>query len=226
MTEPSPAPASPERNRATLAIFAVAFAAIAAVLYVKAGTPGKKAESAADRAACAASAKIAAAAEPLARGEVAAMAIARQPEPMQDVSFNGPDGKPVTLAAFKGRTILLNLWATWCVPCRSEMPALDRLQQAAGSDRFEVVAVNVDTSRLDRPKALLDEIGARTLRFYSDPKADIFFQMRQNGKVLGLPTTFLIDPAGCQIGLLSGPAAWDSAEAKALVAAAVSAAAP
>jgi len=82
-----------------------------------------------------------------------------------------PDGNPTTLEAFKGKTLLVNIWATWCVPCRSEMPALDRLQKAAGSDKFEVLAINVDTTRLERPKAFLEEIGVRNLKFYADPRA-------------------------------------------------------
>ncbi len=85
------------------------------------------------------------------------------------VSFNGPDGKKLTLADFKGHNVLLNLWATWCVPCRSEMPALDRLQAKLGGSDFEVVAVNIDTSRLDRPKAFLNDAGVKNLGFYADP---------------------------------------------------------
>jgi hypothetical protein len=97
------------------------------------------------------------------------------------------------------------------------MAALDRLQKEAGSDRFEVVTVNIDTSRLDRPKAFLGEIGASNLAFYADPKAEIFFQLKQSGQVLGLPTTFLIDGKGCQIGLMQGPANWASDDGRSLV---------
>lgn len=97
------------------------------------------------------------------------------------------------------------------------MPALDRLQQAAGSDKFEVVAINVDTTRLERPKVFLDEIGVTSLKFYADPKADIFFRLKQGGELMGLPTTYLVDSAGCALGQLSGPAAWDSDEALALI---------
>ncbi len=168
-------------------------------------------------AACANSAAIAANVKDLAKGELAAMVIAATPRSLPDYAFAGPDGAPVKLSAFKGKTTLLNLWATWCVPCRAEMPALDRLQEAFAGRNFEVVAVNVDTTRLERPKAFLAEAGVKSLTYYGDPKADIFFEMKQSGKALGLPTTLLIGPDGCQIGLLNGPAVWDSGDAKALI---------
>lgn len=199
--------------RAAFAIAAAALVAGAGFLYVKAGHGGKKEHSAA----CEAARSTARIAEGIAKGEVASFAPAKDPEPMPALAFNGPDGKPTTLEAFKGKTLLVNIWATWCVPCRAEMPALDRLQQAAGSDKFEVVAINVDTSRLDRPKAFFEEIGVKNLQLYADPKGDIFFGLRQNGELLGLPTSYLVDAQGCEIGHLSGPAAWDSPDALALV---------
>lgn len=206
-------PTAFSRNRGALALIALLALAGAGLLYVKGGAGGKKEASGA----CAAAAKTATAVKDLARGEVAAMTIAGEPEPMPDLAFNGPDGQPRRLADFKGKTLLLNIWATWCAPCRAEMPALDRLQQQAGSDKFEVVAINVDTSRLDRPKAFFEETGVKSLAFYADPKADIFFQLKQAGQVLGLPTTFLVDPSGCRLGVMAGPAVWDSADARALV---------
>lgn len=184
-----------------------------------------EAPPAAGDAACAASAKIAANVKDLATGEVAAMTIAAAPQPLPDYAFDGPDGAPVSLGAFKGKTTLLNLWATWCVPCRAEMPALDRLQEAFAGRNFEVVAVNVDTTRLEKPKAFLAETGVKSLTYYADPKANLFFEMKQTGKALGLPTTLLIGPDGCQIGLMNGPAAWDSADAKALISRALESAA-
>ncbi len=205
--------ASPQRNRGALAFVALLLIAGVGFLYVKAGRGGKKEHSAA----CDASKPLARSLASLAKGEIAALAIAKEPEPIQALAFNGPDGAPTSLEAFKGKTVLLNVWATWCVPCRGEMPALDRLQKAAGSDKFEVVAINVDTTRLERPKAFLDEIGVRNLKFYADPKADIFFRLKQGGELMGLPTTYLVDSAGCALGQLSGPAAWDSDEALALI---------
>lgn len=155
--------------------------------------------------------------KPLTHGEVAALALSSKPKPLPPLSFSGPDGKPLTLADFHGRNILLNLWATWCVPCRQEMPELDRLQGDLGGQAFEVVAVNIDTSKLDRPKAFLSETGVKNLHFYADNKADIFQVLKQEGQVLGLPTTILVGKDGCEIGMMSGPAKWDSEEAQALI---------
>jgi thiol-disulfide isomerase/thioredoxin len=154
---------------------------------------------------------------PLVHGEVAALAIDSDPRPMPPLTFTDKDGKPVTLANFKGHNILLNLWATWCVPCRMEMPSLDKLQAARGNSDFSVVAVNIDTARLDRPKAFLQQIGVKNLTFYADNTANIFETLKQDGKVLGLPTTILVAKDGCDIGTMAGGAKWDSTDALALI---------
>ena len=116
--------------------------------------------------------------------------------------------------------MLLNLWATWCVPCRQEMPALDRLEARLGGPDFTVVAVNIDTAKLDRPKAFLQEVAVKNLGFYADPTADIFETLKGAGDALGLPTTVLVDKNGCGLGVMAGPAQWDSPDALALIAAA------
>lgn len=159
--------------------------------------------------------------DPLARGEVAAFRVADRPENFGDLAFTAPDGKPVTIADFAGRTVLLNLWATWCVPCREEMPALDRLQASLGSDRFEVVAVNVDVRNEERARDFLDEIDVGNLAFYSEPTLALFNNLKRRGHAFGLPTTLLIDGEGCAIGSVEGPAAWDSTDAAALLRAAI-----
>lgn len=189
--------------------------------FLYAGGPSGKEARAAD---CAAAAKTAEAVKDLARGEVAAMNVSKAPEKLPDYAFNDPDGKPVSLAAFRGKTVLLNVWATWCVPCRAEMPELDKLQAELGSDKFQVVAINIDTSRPERPKKFFDETGVKALTLYADPKANIFYELKQSGKALGLPVTILLDPEGCQIGLMNGPAAWHSADARTLVSKALEAA--
>jgi len=159
---------------------------------------------------------------PLARGEVAAFLVADPPEKLENLGFKGPDGANLTLAAFTGKTVLVNLWATWCVPCRVEMPALDRLQAAKGSDRFQVVAVNVDLKNSERARLFLDETGVRNLAFYSDPTNSSFAKIKQRGLAFGLPTTLLFDGKGCRLGVLTGPAAWDSPDSNALLDAAIS----
>src|SRR6202041_982821 len=115
---------------------------------------------------------------PLAKGEIAALAVDAKPHPALALSFNAPDGKKATLADFKGRALLVNLWATWCVPCRAEMPALERLQARSGGPDFWVVAINVDTARLERAPAFLEGISVKTPTRYADPSADAFETLR------------------------------------------------
>ena len=172
-------------------------------------------------AACKPAAEIVKRLAPLARGEVAAVGIAADPKRLPELAFNDADGKPRKLTDFSGKTVLLNLWATWCVPCRKEMPALDALQAKLGSDKFEVVAVNIDTRNLDKPKAWLQEVGINKLGYYADPNAKVFQDLKSVGKAFGMPTTLLVDPAGCELGTLAGPAEWASDDAIRLIEAAL-----
>lgn len=158
---------------------------------------------------------------PFARGEVAAVGIAANPKRLPELAFADADGKPRTLADFRGKTVLLNLWATWCVPCRKEMPALDALQGKLGGDRFEVVAVNIDTRNLEKPRAWLQEVGITRLGYFADPSAKVFQDLKAIGKAFGMPTTLLIDPQGCELGTLAGPAEWASEDAVRLIEAAL-----
>ena len=194
------------------ALGGLAVAAVAAVLYGTAEPPGKAAGTCPP-----ASRALAARLAPLAKGEVAALAVAAEPRQALPLAFEREDGGKADLSDFRGRAVLLNLWATWCVPCRAEMPALDRLQAAAGDKGFEVVAVNVDTARLERRAAFLDGIGVKSLARYADPSGDAFEALRKDGKTLGLPVTLLIDRAGCEIGVAAGAVKWDSADALALI---------
>lgn len=158
---------------------------------------------------------------PLARGEVAAVKVARSPLKVPDIAFHDAAGKPVTLADFKGRTVLLNLWATWCVPCRTEMPSLDALEQRLGGPDFQVVAVNIDTRDPEKPKAFLNEIGVKRLAYFADGNAKSFQDLKAIGRAFGMPTTLLVDPAGCEIGSIAGPAEWASEDAVKLIKAAL-----
>ncbi len=150
---------------------------------------------------------------PLARGDIAALTVPAQAKLLPDLAFTAPDGQKRTLADFRGRTVLLNLWATWCVPCRKEMPALDELQAKLGSQAFEVVAVNIDTRDLEKPKKWLGEAKINKLAYYADPSARIFQDLKAAGKAFGMPTTLLIDPQGCEIASLAGPAEWAGEDA-------------
>jgi thiol-disulfide isomerase/thioredoxin len=171
-------------------------------------------------ASCKPAAELAKRLAPLARGEVAAVGIASEPRRLPELTFTGADGKPRALADFQGKTVLLNLWATWCVPCRKEMPALDALQARLGGDAFEVVAVNIDTRNLDKPKTWLQEVGITKLGYYADPSAKVFQDLKAIGKAFGMPTTLLVDPQGCELGALAGPAEWASDDAVKLIEAA------
>ncbi len=170
--------------------------------------------------ACAASTAAAARIAPLARGQVAALIPAQSPLSVADLAFTA-DGRAVTLADWKGRTVLLNLWATWCVPCRLEMPALARLDAALGADDFQVVAVNVDTKDPDKPKRFLAEAGIERLGTFADPTLAIFKTLQKRGRARGMPATMLVGPDGCEIGTMNGPAEWDHRDALALIRAAM-----
>jgi thiol-disulfide isomerase/thioredoxin len=158
---------------------------------------------------------------PFARGEVAAMAAARRPIRLPDLTFRDGSGAERKLSDWQGRTVLFNLWATWCVPCRKEMPALDELQAKLGGTDFEVVAVNIDTRDADKPRAWLKDVGIERLAYYTDSTAKVFQDLKQAGKAWGMPTTILVDGAGCEIGTLAGPAEWASDDAIKLVNAAL-----
>jgi thiol-disulfide isomerase/thioredoxin len=154
---------------------------------------------------------------PLAHGEVAAVKIANSPLKLPALAFQDAAGKPLTLEHWRGRTVLLNLWATWCVPCRKEMPALDALQQRLGSPDFEVVAVNIDTRDPDKPKAFLKELGISKLAYYADSTAKTFQDLKAIGRAFGMPTTLLVDRQGCELGTIAGPAEWASDDAVKLI---------
>lgn len=157
---------------------------------------------------------------PLARGEVAAVTLAEKPFHVPSLAFADAKGQRHVLEDWRGRTILLNLWATWCVPCRKEMPALDALASKLAGPGFDVVAINIDTREPDKPKAWLNEVGVTRLAYYADPSAKVFQDLKMVGRAFGMPTTMLIDPQGCEIGTIAGPAEWASEDAVKLVRAA------
>jgi thiol-disulfide isomerase/thioredoxin len=170
---------------------------------------------------CRAAKATAARLQPLAQGEVAALEVSTRPLPVPDLGFAGPDGAPLTLSSFKGRTVLVNLWATWCAPCLHEMPALDALQGALGGQDFAVVAINIDTRNLDKPRTWLADNKITRLPYYADAQAKVFQDLRTARKIEGMPVSLLVDPEGCELAMLQGPANWASSDAKALIGAAL-----
>lgn len=158
----------------------------------------------------------------LTKGTMATFVFKDAPAPLPKVSFNGPDGKAMSLDDFKGKVVLLNLWATWCAPCKLEMPHLDKLKAKLGSDRFDVVTVSVDRGSPEKPQKFFNDIKISSLVLYHDPDAQIGFTLM----AIGMPTTLLIDPEGREIGRLVGPADWDSPDAMNLIRAQLSNAVP
>jgi thiol-disulfide isomerase/thioredoxin len=214
--ETEPAPVTNRRKAALIAAAVLAgLGALAAVYGVLglARNPGDPA--------CRPALDLARRIEPLVHGEVAAVRPAEDARKLPVLAFQDADGRPKSLADWQGRTVLVNLWATWCIPCRKEMPALDALQDKLGSPQFEVVAVNIDTRNLDKPKTWLHGIGVGHLAYYSDANAKVFQDLKVAGKAIGMPTTLLIDPNGCEIASLSGPAEWASPDGVKLITAAL-----
>ena len=158
---------------------------------------------------------------PLAHGEVAAVTMATTPLRLPDLAFEDADGKPKKLSDWRGCTVLVNLWATWCVPCRKEMPALDRLQTQLGGQNFQVVAINIDTRDPEKPKNFLKEANLTRLGYFSDQNAKVFQDLKAIGRALGMPTSILVNPQGCEIATIAGPADWASEDAIKLVTAAL-----
>ena len=135
------------------------------------------------------------------------------PQPLPPLTFETLDGQPASLADFAGKVVVLNLWATWCAPCREEMPGLDRLQAQFADRDVVVLALSVDRAGPERVKQFLDEIGVQHLHVYRDPKAAATRAL----KVPGLPATLLIDRQGREVGRVLGIAHWDGPAAVAAV---------
>ena len=152
-------------------------------------------------------------------GAMAAFLPRPKPLDLPEISFADAEGAEKSLSEWRGKVVLVNIWATWCVPCRQEMPALEKLQAALGGKDFQVVAVNIDRGGIDKPKSFLVETGAAHLTLYTDPSRKLFSAL----KAMGMPTTLLLDRKGHEIGRLVGPADWDSPEALALIKAAIAA---
>jgi thiol-disulfide isomerase/thioredoxin len=136
-----------------------------------------------------------------------------EPKPAPELGFLDGQGNALSLEDFRGKVVILNLWATWCAPCRHEMPSLDRLQAALGDEGLQVVPLSLDRGEVSKIEAFYEEVGLPTLDIYHDPKAAAG---RAFG-AYGLPTTIVIDREGMEIGRVLGPAEWDGEEAMTLI---------
>jgi thiol-disulfide isomerase/thioredoxin len=133
---------------------------------------------------------------------------AATPKAIPELRFMDAAGREHSLADFRGKIVLLNVWATWCEPCREEMPALDRLQAKLGGERFQVVAVSVDQQGASIASKFYGEVAIKALPLYVDPTARAAFLL----KVPGLPATLLVDRSGREIGRHLGAVRWDAPE--------------
>jgi thiol-disulfide isomerase/thioredoxin len=143
---------------------------------------------------------------PLTSEPAFAFAMHPQPKTLEEFKFVSGDLKAASLADFRGKLVLLNIWATWCGPCRVEMPTLDRLQAMLGGPDFEVVALSIDQGGVTVVKDFYEELGLKALRIFVDPSMTAPVALN----ALGVPTTLLINREGQEIGRYTGPAEWDS----------------
>lgn len=217
MTEQTPPTRSRPRIPMALATVLIGVGAATVAIYGMRGLQGNASGDPVCRPAVDLATKI----KPLAQGEVAALTMASQPLRIPDLTFGDASGKSRKLSEFRGRTLLVNLWATWCVPCRREMPALDQLQAKLGGPKFEVVAINIDTRDPEKPKDFLKDGGLTNLSYFHDNSAKVFQDLKAAGRALGMPTSMLVDPSGCEIATIAGPAEWASGDAIKLVTAAL-----
>ena len=152
------------------------------------------------------------------RGHMATFVVHEAPKELPAFSFTADQGD-VSLSQWRGKVVLLNLWATWCAPCRKEMPWLDDLKAELGGDSFDVVAISIDRGGPDKPRHFLQKIGVKHLKLYQDNTGRLAPKL----KAFGMPTTLLIDRSGREIGRLVGPAEWNSEDALILLRRAIAA---
>ena len=129
-----------------------------------------------------------------------------QPQAIADGVFLDADGRERHLSEFTGKTLAVNLWATWCAPCVKELPSLDRLQAQLGSDHFQVLALSLDRGGVDAARAFFEHAGIKHLEAYADPTSKLGFVLHAPG----LPTTLILDPQGRETARISGALEWDS----------------
>lgn len=161
----------------------------------------------------------AAAIDKAATGQLAAVQATAKGRGYADLPFQDGAGKPVTLKDFAGKTLLVNFWASWCIPCRAEMPALAALAKKFDGPDFMVLPINLDIGDdgIDKAKAFLASANITNLPIYVDPTLKTLDRLKDNAVALGLPASLLLDRKACEIGVLQGPAQWDSPDGENVV---------
>lgn len=146
-------------------------------------------------------------------GDMSKLVVHEEPQAPIEAGFEDGDGNPVELADYQGKVVLVNVWATWCPPCRAEMPALDSLAGAMEGPDLEVIAVSTDRGGVDRVVAFFEDIGIENLEIALDRSGDF----KREAGVMGLPVTLILDREGREIARMMGDAEWDGPEAQALI---------
>lgn len=200
------------KGRLVPSVLGIVGVGIAVAVYVSNATPSV-AHS------CAAQPDAAEAIDLAAQGELAAVLPTATGRGYSDLAFLDETGRPMTLADFAGKPLLVNFWATWCVPCREEMPALNNLAENYDLEEFTVVPINLDLGEdgVSKARTFLDGEGLSNLPILVDPTFETFDRLKSQAVAIGLPATLLLDAEGCEIGVLQGPAVWDGDDAHTLI---------
>lgn len=213
MTDEKPAPVPRPRPRWAIPIaLASAAIALAVTLYIG-NAPGPQA------AVCQGLEAKGQAIDAAATGELAALTGTGKGRLFADLAFNDAEGNGRTIADFAGKRLLVNFWASWCVPCREEMPALDAIATKFNSENFMVLPVNLDIGEggLDKAKAFLAEGAFENLPLYADSSFQAFERLKREAVAIGLPATLLLDENGCELGVLQGPAEWNTPDGERVI---------
>jgi thiol-disulfide isomerase/thioredoxin len=200
-------PVAPGSNRSRwLVIGAVAVVAVAIAIWFLLSNGATQARE------CPVQVDAAATLDFAAMGELAALGGTGEGRGYSTLAFKDEAGTAMDIGDFKGKALLVNFWASWCVPCREEMPALDALAGKYNSDNFMVLPINLDIgeSGLGKAKAFLDENKFAHLPLYADNSFAAFERLKLEAVAMGLPATLLLDQSGCELAVLQGPAQWDT----------------
>jgi thiol-disulfide isomerase/thioredoxin len=200
-----PVPPTPNRSR-WLIIGGLAAVAVAIAIWFLLSNGGAQARE------CPVQAEAAAAIGDAATGELAGLNGTGEGRGYPKQAFKDASGTAMTLADFKGKAMLVNFWATWCIPCREEMPALDALAARYNSDAFMVLPINLDPGDdgVAKGAAFLKDAKLTNLPLYADGTLEAFKGLQQQAVAVGLPTTLILDANGCELAVLPGPAEWNT----------------